>query len=140
VLVGVEATAEGHPVLEFAFRHASTYGLPLTVLHSFYDAIAAVSGAQLVSDAEASLEEERLLLAESVAGFSEKFPDVSVDLQLARGLAHECIGANSERWHLIVVGRHPTDSLSRMVSSTVATAVVERAHTTVAVVPLPAPA
>jgi nucleotide-binding universal stress UspA family protein len=139
VLVGVEATAEGQPVLEFAFQHASTYGLPLTVLHSFYDAIAAVSGAQLVSDAEASLEEERLLLAESVAGFSEKFPDVSVDLQLARGLAHECIGANSERWHLIVVGRHPAESLSRMLSSTVATAVVERAHTTVAVVPLIAP-
>lgn len=140
VLVGVDATPEGQPVLEFAFQQASTHGLPLTVLHSFYDVIAAVSGAQLVSDTEAFLEEERLLLAESVAGFSEKFPDVPVDLQLARGLAHECLGTDSERWHLIVVGRHPADSLSRMVSATVATAVVERAHTTVAVVPVPAPA
>jgi nucleotide-binding universal stress UspA family protein len=42
--------------------------------------------------------------------------------------------------HVIVVGRHPTDSVSRMLSSSVATAVVERAHTTVAVVPVPSPA
>jgi hypothetical protein len=34
----------------------------------------------------------------------------------------------------------PTDSVSRMLSSTVAAAVVERAHATVAVVPVPSPA
>jgi nucleotide-binding universal stress UspA family protein len=140
VLVGADGTPEGQAVLELAFQHASLRGLPLTVLHSFHDVVAAVNGAQLVSATEEFLEEERLLLAESVAGFSEKFPEVRVDLQLARGFAHECLAADSERWHLIVVGRHPTDSLSRMISSTVATAVVERAHTTVAVVPVPAPA
>ena len=138
VLVGADGTPEGYAVLELAFQHASLRGLPLTVLHSFHDVVAAVNGAQLVSATEEFLEEERLLLAESVAGFSEKFPEVWVDLQLARGFAHECLAADSERWHLIVVGRHPTDSLGRMVSSTVATAVVERAHTTVAVVPVPA--
>ena len=140
VLVGADGSAEGLAVLEFAFQHASMHGLPLTVLHSFHDVVAAVNGAQLVSATEEFLEAERLLLAESVAGFSEKFPDVPVELLLARGFAHECLGAQSERWHLIVVGRHPTDSVSRMVSSTVATAVVERAHTTVVAVPVPAPA
>lgn len=139
VLVGAEGTAEGQAVLEFAFQHASVRGLPLTVLHSFHDVLAAVNGPQLVSATEEFLEDERLLLAESVAGFREKFPDVPVELQLARGFAHECLGADSERWHLIVVGRHPTDSVGRMVSATVATAVVERAHTTVAVIPIPAP-
>lgn len=138
VLVGAEGTPEGQAVLEFAFQQASMRGLPLTVLHSFHDVIAAVNGPQLVSATEEFLEEERLLLAQSVAGFSEKFPEVRVDLQLARGFAHECLAADSERWHLVVVGRHPTDSVSRMISSTVATAVVERAHTTVAVVPVPA--
>lgn len=139
VLVGADATPEGQLVLEFGFQHASTHGLPLTVLHSFYDVIAAVNGPQLVPATEAFLDEQRLVLAESVAGFSEKFPDVRVDLQLARGLAAECLGSDSGRWHLIVVGRHPTDSLTRMLSSTVATTVVEHARTTVAVVPVPAP-
>lgn len=139
VLVGADGTREGQAVLELAFQYASMRGLPLTVLHSFHDVIAAVNGAQLVSATQESLEEERLLLAESVAGFAEKFPEVWVDLQLARGFAHECLAADSLHWHLIVVGRHPADSVSRMLSSTVATAVVERAHTTVAVVPVPAP-
>ena len=121
-------------MLELAFQHASMRGLPLTVLHSFHDVVAAVNGAQLVSAAEEFLEEERLLLAEWGV------PEVWIDLQLARGFAHECLAADSERWHLIVVGRHPTGSVSRMLSSTVANAVVERAHTTVAVVPVPAPA
>lgn len=140
VLVGADGTTEGRDVLEFAFGHASLHALPLTVLHSFYDVLAAVSGPHLVGPGEGYLEEERLLLAEAVAGFSEKFPDVRVDLQLARGFAHECLSADTELWNLIVVGRHPTDSVARMVSSTVATAVAERAHTTVAAVPVPATA
>lgn len=139
VLVGAEGVSEGQAVLEFAFQYAAMHDLPLTVLHSFHDVIAAVNGPRLVGATEEFLEDERLVLAESVAGFSERFPDVWVDVQLARGFAHECLAADSALWHLIVVGRHPTDSVGRMVSSTVATAVVERAHTTVAVVPVPAP-
>ena len=38
-------------------------------------------------------------------------------------------------WDLIVVGHHPVTSLARLFTSSVATAVIERAHTTVAVVP-----
>jgi nucleotide-binding universal stress UspA family protein len=85
------------------------------------------------------LAEERLLVAEQLAGFTDKYPDVHVDARLARGLPDECLATDSARWHLVVVGRHPTDSLSRMLSPTVATAVMERARTTVAVVPVPAP-
>ncbi|MFC5730872.1 MULTISPECIES: universal stress protein [Nocardioides] len=139
VLVGADGTAEGQAVLEFAFQHASMHRLPLTVLHSFSDVVAALHGAHVVNALQEDLEEERLLLAEALAGFSEKYPEVHVEGLLARGLAYECLAADSERWHLVVVGRHPTESLGRMVSATVATAVVERAHTTVAVVPVPAP-
>lgn len=109
MLVGADGTSEGRAVLEFAFQHASMRRLPLTVRHSFHDVIAGVTGPQFVSATETLLEDERLLLAESVAGFSEKFPDVSVELQLARGFADECLSLDSQRWHLIVVGRHPTD-------------------------------
>jgi nucleotide-binding universal stress UspA family protein len=138
VLVGADGTAEGHAVLEFAFQYASMHGLALTVRHTFHDVVAAVYGPELVSATAGLAEEERLLLSESVAGFSEKFPEVWVNLQLGRGFAHEALTVDSENWNLIVVGRHPTDSIGRMFTSTVATAVVERAHTTVAVVPVPA--
>lgn len=137
VLVGIDGTSGGDPVLDFAFRIASERGLPLTVLHSFNDVLATIDGPRLVGRTEADTDAERLLVAESVAGFAEKYPDVHVVTQLARGLPAECLAADSDRWHLVVVGRHPTDSLSRMLSPTVATAVVERARTTVAVVPVP---
>ena len=137
VVVGVDGTPEGGGVLDFAFRAASARELPLTVLHSFYDVLAAVNGAHLVAPGEEGLEEERLLVAEALAGYADKYPDVRVDTRLARGLPDACLSGDSERWHLIVVGRQPTDSLSRMLSPTVATAVVERARTTVAVVPVP---
>ena len=139
ILVGIDGTPEGHTVLDFAFRVASERGLPLTVLHSVYDSLAAANGPHLVVPVSEGLAEERLLVAEQLAGFTDKYPDVHVDARLARGLPDECLATDSARWHLVVVGRHPTDSLSRMLSPTVATAVMERARTTVAVVPVPAP-
>jgi nucleotide-binding universal stress UspA family protein len=139
VLVGADGTPEGHPVLDFAFRAASERELPLTVLHSFRDVLAAVDGPHLVGRSEEGLDEERLLVGESLAGFAEKYPDVHVTTELARGFPDQCLAGDSERWHLIVVGRHPTDSLSRLLTPTVATAVVEKARTMVAVVPVPAP-
>ncbi len=140
VLVGVDGTPESQPVLDFAFRAASEHELPLTVMHSFHDVLAAVNGPHLVAPGQGGLDEQRLLVAESLAGFTEKYPDVRVETQLARGFADDCLAADSDRWHLIVVGRHPTHTFSRMLSPTVATAVVERARTTVAVVPVPAAA
>jgi len=140
VLVGVAGTAEEQPVLDFAFQHASMRGLPLTVLHSYSGVLASVDHAHPVRSDLELLEDQRLLLAESVAGYREKYPEVALDLDLARGFAQETLAGDSEHWNLIVVGQHPTDSVGRMLSATVATGVIEHARTTVAVVPVPAPA
>ncbi|GAA1537559.1 universal stress protein [Nocardioides humi] len=140
VLVGADGTAESLPVVEFAFQQASLLDLPLTVVHCLWDEVAAVHGPVMVSPRETGLDEYRMLLSENVAGMSSKFPEVTVDLRLARGLAEECLSDTSGSWNLIVVGRHPVDSLLRLITGAVATAVVERAHTTVAVVPQAEPA
>jgi nucleotide-binding universal stress UspA family protein len=133
VVVGADGTAESLPVIEFAFRQASLRGLPLTVLHCFWDVIAAVAGPQFTDSAEA--QDLHLLLSESVAGMSEKFPDVPVTLRLAHGLVDECLAGGSRAWDLVVVGRHPVSSGSRLLSGSIASAVLERSGSTVAVVP-----
>ncbi|MFB9763112.1 universal stress protein, partial [Nocardioides kongjuensis] len=135
ILVGADGTPESLPVIEFAFQQASLTGLPLTVVHAVWDEIGAVHGPVMVSPRETGLDEYRVLLGESVAGISSKFPEVPVDLRLARGMAEDCLSDTSAVWDLIVVGRHPVDSLLRLVTGAVATSVVERSHTTVAVVP-----
>ncbi len=140
VLVGADGTAESVPIIEFAFLQASLRDLPLTVVHCVWDEIAAVHGVAPAAPGESGLEEQRLLLAESVAGMSAKFPEVTVHLRLAHGLAEDCLTTRSGDWNLIVVGRHPVDTLFQLFTGSIATAVVERAHTTVVVVPQSEPA
>jgi nucleotide-binding universal stress UspA family protein len=137
VVVGADGTAESLPVIEFAFQQASLRGLPLTVLHAYWDAVTAVAGLRRVPEGlleEPDVEDLRIALSESVAGYRELFPDVDVSLRLAHGLVDEVL-VRDRSWDLVVVGRHPVDTVSRVLIGSIADAVLERAHTTVAMVP-----
>lgn len=138
VVVGADTTPESLPVIEFAYRQASLRNLPLTVLHCFWDAAAALADYHAARGKKVDspdLEDLRAALSESVAGFAETYPDVTVDLTLKYGLADEALSPRDGGWDLIVVGHHPTTSISRILTGSIATAVVERARSTVAVVP-----
>jgi len=138
VVVGADGTPESLPVIEFAFEQASVLGLPLTVLHCFWDAIAAAAGFREASGevlSQPDLEELRLVLAESVAGFQEKYPDVDVTLLLRHGLVDGALSPRGHWWDLVVVGRQPLTAAARFLHGSITAAVVERAHSTVAVVP-----
>jgi nucleotide-binding universal stress UspA family protein len=133
VLVGADGTRESLPVIEFAFRQASLFGLPLTVMHTTFDVAAAVAVTEHA--AYTTPDDLRLVLSESVAGFREKFPDVHVELSLGMGLVDECLTRGSRPRDLIVVGRHAAHGLSRLLAGSVSTAVLERASCPVAIVP-----
>jgi nucleotide-binding universal stress UspA family protein len=136
VVVGADGSRASMPVLEFAFAQASLRGLPLTVMHCFWDVVAATAGPGVVPLAEqADLSDLRLLIAESVAGLSEKYPDVQVTQELARGLIDDCLADHTPDAALLVVGRSQSAGWGRFLHTTCALAVLERAHTTVAVVP-----
>lgn len=138
VVVGVDGSVESLPVIEFAFQQASLRSLPLTVVHCFWDVVAAAAGFREASGEvlnDPDLEELRIVLAESLAGFREEYPDVKVDLVLRHGLVDEALTRHGSRWDLVVVGRHPVDSLHRTLIGSIGTAVVERAHCPVAIVP-----
>jgi nucleotide-binding universal stress UspA family protein len=140
VVVGADGAPESQPVLELAFQQASFRGLQLTVLHCFWDVAAAVSGVHHEPVDAGPQEDLRLLLSEAVAGLSEKYPDVQVNLRLAHGLVDEALATLSEQWSVVVVGRHPVRSISRLLTGSLATAVLERANSTVVIVPEPEPA
>jgi nucleotide-binding universal stress UspA family protein len=140
VVVGADGTPESTGVIEFAFQQASFRRLPLTVVHCFWDISAAVADVEELPQGEAGPDSQadlRLLLSQSIAGLSEKYPDVQVSLRLTLGLVDEGLAALTPEAALIVVGRHPMHGLSRVFSVALATAVVERAHCPVAVVPTP---
>ncbi len=140
MVVGVDATPESLPALEFAYRQASLRAQPLTVLHSFWDAAPALAQydeAHGRTTDGGELEDLRATLSESMAGLGERYPDVSVTLTLEHGFADEALDPDHGGWDLIVLGRHPKTTLASLVTGSVATSVIERAHTTVAVVPQP---
>lgn len=135
VLVGADGTAESLPVIEFAFRQASLRGVPVTVMHSTFDARVALASAARAQSVADGADEYRILLSESVAGLSAKFPDVSVSLQLRSGLVDECLSTGSRSRDLVVVGRHQDNSISKLLTGSISAAVLERCSSPVAVVP-----
>lgn len=137
VIVAADGTQESLPVLEFAYHQASLRGLSLTVLHCFWDAAAAIAEYRRALGKEAAasdLEDLRAVLAASVAGFAETYPDVPVTLEIKHGFVDEALRPRDREWDLIV-GRHPMTTITRTLTGSIATAVLERARTTVAVVP-----
>ena len=135
ILVGADGTERSLAVLDFAFRQASMRRLPLTVVHAFSDMQATVTTTHLVTDLGEDLEEQRLLLAECVGGLREKYPDVPVRTELARGRPDECLVRMGGRMNLVVVGSHQGGAMSTSLFGSVAASVVEHATCPVAVVP-----
>ena len=137
-VVAADGTRESLPVIEFAFEQASLRGLPLTVMHSFWDAAAAVAQYRGISAEDLNdlaLQELWMGLSESVAGMREKYPDVPIKLELRHGLVDAAVSPPGRSWDLTVVGRHPVDSIGRLLTGSISTAILERAQGPVAVVP-----
>ncbi|HET7351621.1 MAG TPA: universal stress protein [Marmoricola sp.] len=135
VVVGADATEESVAVLEFAYRHASLRRLPLTVLHCSWSSQGGVAGEWLTA-AQIDVESEKVALAESLAGLTEKYPDVVAHTEVTHGPAHEVLVRMSERMDLVVVGNHCLSRAERLVMGSVSTSLVEHAASPVAVVPV----
>lgn len=135
VVVGVEGGPADPAVLELAFAYAAGHDLTLTAVHCFWDEVRVAEGSHDVPDDEPGLEDQRQLLAEAVRPGREKFPDVRVRTQLTRGFVDDRLVRASASAELVVVGHRRKKLLTELVYGSLAPAVVEHAHCSVAVVP-----
>ena len=133
ILVGVDGTPLSLPAAEFAFRLAAERHRPLTVLHSCWTPEAV--GVLRPGSPEPDLTAQRALVAGSLTGLVEKFPDVSVDLRLEHGFADRHLVEASRDHELVVIGHQPISPLRDLIYGSLAPAVVENAVCTVVVVP-----
>jgi nucleotide-binding universal stress UspA family protein len=139
VLVGADSSPESLVVLDFAYQQASLRHLPLTVLHCYRDVQAAAYGGYVMPAQVIDVESERLGLAESMAGFAEKYPDVHVHTEITNDAPHVAMVKLGERMNLVVIGSHRAGRVVQMLFGMVSVSVVEHANCPVAVLPLPAP-
>jgi nucleotide-binding universal stress UspA family protein len=115
VAVGVAAIAGSEPVLGFAFEEASLRGAPLRAVH-VWSRPADTRPDRPAYDYPRARDHAERMLAEAVATWSDKFPDVQVcwttkhSLDVAAAL---CAAAHSAQ--LLVVGRMPHAGATRPV-------------------------
>jgi nucleotide-binding universal stress UspA family protein len=121
VLVGIDGSPASELATEIAFDEASWRGVELVALHAFCDAdMARVPGID-VWDLESRANE---ILAERLAGYRERYPDVTVRRLIVWNQPAHHLLHHSESAQLVVVGSHGRGGFAGMLLGSVSTAVV----------------
>ncbi|MGW2741876.1 universal stress protein [Streptomyces sp. NPDC001450] len=139
VLLGVDGSPAGEAAVEFAFTEAALRGTGIVALHAWTPWSVPVSPPPDPSEPYALApgvlaEGERRLLAEAVAGWQERYPDVPVEHTVVRGGAREALIEASARAGLLVVGARGRGGFTGLLLGSVSQAVLHHAHCPVAVV------
>jgi nucleotide-binding universal stress UspA family protein len=133
VVVGVDGSPLSEAALEFAYEQASARGVPLIAVHTWWDLIADPEIAPIL-DWDAVEADEKVVLAERMAGWAEKYPDVHVHRLVTRDRPAHALVAESRRAQLVVVGSRGRGGATGFVLGSVSHAVLHRSHCSVAVV------
>jgi nucleotide-binding universal stress UspA family protein len=127
VLVGVDCSPASELALAIAFDEASRRGVELTALHAWSDvAVYQLPWLDWKSEAERSL-------AEYLAGWQERYPDVKVNRLIALDHPGRALIEESESAQLVVVGSHGRGGVTGMLLGSVSNAVVHSVHAPVIV-------
>jgi nucleotide-binding universal stress UspA family protein len=136
VVVGVDGSARSEVAIAFAFEEADDLGEGLTAVHAWHDITRTGTGPMMPFgyDPCEVLQEERLALAESMAGWQEKFPDVQVRHRVVAGHPVRVLAAESRRARLLVVGCRGLGSVRSIALGSVSHGVLHHASAPIAVV------
>ena len=136
VVVGVDGSAVSSSAIAYAYEQASSRGVGLTVVHAWWlDNIEDAAAAAIWTvDWQTFAKEEQALVAESLAGWEEKYPDVPVRRHSVRGLPVEALIRQSKSACLVVVGTRGRGGFGGLLLGSVSQGVMHRARCPVAIV------
>jgi nucleotide-binding universal stress UspA family protein len=111
-VVGVDGSEASEPALGYAFAHAASTGCGLTaVLTWCWEPLGVNLGEPWTGDWTQIANQEATLVAESLAGWSQKYPDVPVLRHVVRGDPVDELLEQSHGASLLVVGARPAAPL-----------------------------
>jgi nucleotide-binding universal stress UspA family protein len=125
VLVGIDGSPASELATAIAFDEASWRGVELVALHAWSDADMWTVSSMEWSSMEHKADE---VLAERLAGFQERYPDVTVRRLVVWDQPARHIVDRSESAQLVVVGSHGRGGFAGMLLGSVSTAVVHAAQ------------
>ena len=135
VVAAVDGTETSERVLEYAFEHASRYGIGVRALLCWSPHVYELSGWLRDSYAQAATLAE-VWLSEALAGWREKYPEVPVSAGVVEAHAVSGLVAESAGAHLLVVGSRGRHALAGTLLGSVSQGVLHHATCPVAVLPV----
>jgi nucleotide-binding universal stress UspA family protein len=133
VVVGIDGTPTSEAALAFAVAEAVEHRVPLMAVHAWQDVVFDTSVAPQI-DWDAVETEERVTLAERLAGWTEKHPDLDVRRVLVRDAPAHALVERSRGARLVVVGSRGRGGLAGLLLGSVSQALLHHADCPVVIV------
>jgi nucleotide-binding universal stress UspA family protein len=136
VVVGVDGSERSEAAIGFALEMADEMNEDLVAVHAWARPARLEPGVMLplVFDPALVNDEERIVLAESMAGWSEKFPDVRVEHRVVHDHPVHALVEAAENARLLVIGSRGRGPLRSLLLGSVSHGVLHHATGPVAVV------
>ncbi|QBJ94619.1 universal stress protein [Rhodococcus sp. ABRD24] len=129
VVVGIDGSDNSRPALAAAFEEAALRGADLVAVHTWSPfTLSTAFDDQLDLPWDAVEVAEQAVLAESLAGWSERYPEVRVNRIVAKGTSADELRDRSEEAELLVVGSHGRGGFSGMLIGSTSTALLHSAR------------
>jgi nucleotide-binding universal stress UspA family protein len=137
VVVAVDDEEHSQPALDWGFAEASARNAPLVALHAWWwDEPGPLSSGVEWDDAwESAAQSQRVMMSEMLAGWREKFPDVAVRTEFARGETTAVLEEASEDAQLLVLGTRGRGGFAGLLLGSVSARALHHSHCPVVVVP-----
>jgi nucleotide-binding universal stress UspA family protein len=139
VVVGVDGSPTSEAALAFAFEEASVRGAGLTVVMCWHDFMveSAYTASRFTVDWKQVEESEQRLLAERLAGWQDKYPDVRVHRVVLRDRPVRALMRYGAEAQLLVVGSHGRGGFTGMLLGSTSQALVYHSPCPLAIVRQP---
>ncbi|WP_026342810.1 universal stress protein [Nocardia sp. BMG111209] len=136
VVVGIDGGPVGEPALAVAFEEAAERGAELVAVHVWADAnLGQYADYPYILESVPSIAvEEEALLAERLAGWQEKYPDVAVTRMMYPSDPADVLVDWSKRARLVVVGSRGRGGFRGLLLGSTSNSLVQHAHCPVMVV------